>query len=91
MTTFFVFFFRDSLNKPPWSNSALTAWNVISRPFFVFAMLLALAPTFEGKLPWLQAFMAAPLFQVLGKLTFGAYLLHSAVIEAYFASFQQST
>ena len=55
----------------------------MSRPLYVLGMMLTLLPTFEGRLPWLRNFMSVGLFQVVGKLTYTAYLIHIAIIFAF--------
>lgn len=62
------------------------AWTALSRPVYVFGMMLVLLPTFEGRLPWLKLFMSCDLFKVVGKLTYSAYLIHIAVMGAYMYS-----
>ena len=76
----------DAMNLPTgtfWSMGASMLWNGFARPLFVLGMMLVLMPTFEGRLTWLFAFMSNPLFVVLGRHTYCAYLMHFTVIYAY--------
>ena len=58
-------------------------YNGFSRPLFVFGMMIVLFPTFEGQLSWFKIFMANPIFKVVGKLTYCAYLMHYLIIFSY--------
>ena len=62
------------------------AWNGLSRVGYSLGLMLVLLPLTEGRLPWLRNFMSFAPFQVLGKLTYSAYLLHIAVIDCYIYS-----
>ena len=65
-------------------------YNGFSRPLFVFGMMLVLFPTFEGQLSWLKVFLANPIFKVVGKLTYCAYLMHFEILFAYMYSIESS-
>ena len=62
ITTFLIFFYKDAFDQGPWSVGASMVWTAISRPLFVFGMMLVLLPTFEGRLPWLRSFISCGLF-----------------------------
>ncbi len=47
---------------------------------------MVLLPTYEGRLPWLKAFMSFSLFQIIGRLTYTSYLIHQSLIFLYLAA-----
>ena len=91
-TSFSVFIYDTAIKETygAWSLGASMLFNGFARPLFVLGMLLSLFPTFEGRLPWLYAFMSNPLFVILGRLTYCAYLCHFLVINAYLYSLDSS-
>lgn len=92
LTTFNIAIYGTAVDSTygKWNMGESMAYNGFSRPLFVFGMMLVLMPTFEGRLSWLFAFMSNPLFVVLGRLTYCAYLMHFTVIYSYFFSLDSS-
>ncbi len=84
-TAFCIFIYGTASTQiyGKWSLGVSMVYNGFSRPLFVLGMMMVLMPTFEGRLPWLFTFMSNPLFIVLGRLTYCAYLMHFTVIYAY--------
>lgn len=84
LTSFMIFIYQDALESPSgWSIGVSMLYNGFARPLFVLGMMMALFPTFEGRLPWLRNFMANGFFRVMGRLTYSAYLIHFLVLAAY--------
>lgn len=92
LTTFNISIYSTAIDKTygNWNLAESMAYNGLSRPLFVFGMMLVLMPTFEGRLNWLFSFMSNPLFVVLGRLTYCAYLMHFTVIYSYNFSLDSS-
>ena len=92
LTTFNISIYGSAINSTygKWNLAESMVYNGFSRPLFVFGMMLVLMPTFEGRLPWLFSFMSNPLFVVLGRLTYCAYLMHFTVILSYYFSLDSS-
>lgn len=86
MTSFFIFIYHTALHGGGWSLTVVGLYNALSRGLFVLGMMLVLIPTFEGRLTWLKLFMSCEYFQVIGKLTYSAYLIHIPVGVAYLYS-----
>ena len=81
ITTFLVCIYH-LLSSGSWDISPSSAWYSTSRPLFVSGMMLVLMPTFEGRLPLVRVFLSCGFFQVMGRLTYSAYLIHIHVLEA---------
>ena len=92
LTSFCIFIFDTAIKGTygSWGIGVSMAYNGFARPLFVFGMMLVLFPTFEGRLSWFKAFMMNPLFVVLGRLTYCAYLCHFLVIYSYIYSLDSS-
>ena len=90
LTSFVVFFYKDSLDDKGWGIAASMLWNGLTRALFVTGMMLVLIATFEGRLTWVKAFLAWGPFQVIGKLTYSAYLIHICVILGFTYSRESS-
>ena len=90
LTTFFIFYYKAAYPMGTWGLGASMVWTALSRPLFVLGMMMVLVPTFEGRLSWFKSFMSNALFKVVGKLTYSAYLIHIAVMLAFYASSNNS-
>ncbi|CAI2387218.1 unnamed protein product [Moneuplotes crassus] len=93
LVTFFVFiqttWFRSQLNTNPWSNISCMLFNGFSRPLFSAGVFLIILPTFQNRLPWISSFLGSDFMVILGRTTFGVYLVHYTWIIAWFADARQ--
>ena len=55
---------------------------IVSRPLFVIGLLLVIYPVMLGKEKNLFAILGAPFWNVLAKLTYGAYMFHCIILFA---------
>ena len=78
-----IFIYHTAVNGSGWKLEGVATYNAISRLAFVLGMMMVLLPTFEGRLTWVKYFMSCEYFQVIGKLTYSAYLIHIPVGVAY--------
>jgi peptidoglycan/LPS O-acetylase OafA/YrhL len=62
-----------------WHNVVFIA---VSRPLFVVGLLMVVYPVILGREKTLFAILGAPFWNVLGKLTYGAYLFHVLITIA---------
>ncbi|CAI2386557.1 unnamed protein product [Moneuplotes crassus] len=80
LTSFFVFiqisFYKEKLNSNPWSKTSNMLYNAFGRSFFVLGLILIIIPTFQGRLPWIKHLLGNNTMIVLGRITFGVYLMH---------------
>ncbi len=90
--SFFIFIYCTAYHARfgAWGIGASMAYNALGRPLFVTGMMMALMPTFEGRLKVVRVFMANDVFKVIGKLTYCAYLMHYELLWTYECSINSS-
>ena len=86
LTTFLTLIYHTAIDGQGWSLAVSALWNSLSRVAYVLGMMMVLLPTFEGRLTWVKLFMSCEYFQVMGKLTYSAYLIHIPVGVSYMYS-----
>ena len=64
-----------------WSQGLATFHELIFRPAFTFGCMCILYPTLIGKGAFLGSILGHPIFNPLGKVTYGTYMLHLLVIN----------
>lgn len=93
LTTFLVFiqysFYKNHLEYNNWDKFPAMMYNAFSRAGFVLGLTLIILPTFEGRLPWIKTFLGSDFMCVLGRLTFGVYLMHIPWINVFLADLRQ--
>ena len=93
MTTFLVFiqydFYRYELAINPWPKFANMMFNSFSRPLFCLGLTLIVLPTFSNRLTWIKSLLSSDAMCVLGRITFGVYLMHIPWIIMFLADSRQ--
>eukprot|EP01022_Parablepharisma_sp_SALTPOND_P005596 TRINITY_DN1229_c0_g1_i6.p2 TRINITY_DN1229_c0_g1~~TRINITY_DN1229_c0_g1_i6.p2 ORF type:complete len:334 (-),score=14.23 TRINITY_DN1229_c0_g1_i6:79-1080(-) len=64
-----------------WSQALATFHELAFRPAFILGLIFIVYPTIIGKGEFLRSIFGHPIFNPLGKITYGAYMLH--IIIAY--------
>lgn len=70
--------YMDAESWPPWLNGAFLT---LCRPVWAAGLGVVATACGLGKAPRIDAFLAAPAWTPLARLTFGAYLMHPVVIK----------
>ena len=93
LTTFLVFiqydFYKHRLMTNPWSKFSNMIFNAFGRAFFVLGLTFIILPTFTKRLPWIKHFLSSDFMVVLGRLTFGVYLMHIPWMIFFLADMRQ--
>eukprot|EP00826_Nyctotherus_ovalis_P061750 TRINITY_DN881_c0_g1_i8.p1 TRINITY_DN881_c0_g1~~TRINITY_DN881_c0_g1_i8.p1 ORF type:complete len:666 (-),score=107.02 TRINITY_DN881_c0_g1_i8:289-2286(-) len=63
-------------NQKDVTDGVFCAHEILNRVIFIFFMMLLFYPTLLGKDQFLKKFLGHPLFCIIGRLTYGAYLFH---------------
>ena len=95
LTTFLVLiqhdFFKNQIAQNNWDKVTCMMFNAFARTGFVLGLVLIILPTFEGRLPWIKTLLGSDYMWVLGRLTFGVYLMHIPWIKVYLADLREAS
>ena len=81
-----IYFFD---NYQDWGQGLATFYEISFRPTFIFGLALILYPSIIGHGQLLLDIIGHPIFSALGKVTYGAYLLHPILLY-YLAGYSLS-
>ena len=87
--TCYLCYFMDAY-PDDWGVNLDTTYMIVSRPIVTIALCMVLYPVLIGRGKALLAVSGHPFFNVLGKLTYGTYMLHIIFMQGNVTSHLQS-
>mmetsp|Transcript_24838 Transcript_24838/g.44167 ORF Transcript_24838/g.44167 Transcript_24838/m.44167 type:complete len:160 (+) Transcript_24838:96-575(+) len=71
-----------------WTQSQRTAFNALQRSTFGASFVGIVYGMFCGDLPLIAKPLSLPMFESIGKLSYGAYMYHLVILQVYVAQYK---
>ena len=95
LTTFLVFiqhsFYKNEIAYNNWDKFPCMLFNAFARSGFILGLLLIILPTFENRLTWIKTLLGSDFMCVMGRLTYGVYLMNIPWITVFLADLRMPT